>query len=67
MGSKTVTLQSITKSTEFKGLVCVCCEQYMNRPVTGVHIIDNPDTRQFHSHVYHPYTLLQGMHVQRSV
>ena len=47
MGSKTVTLQSITKSTEFKGLVCVCCEQYMNRPVTGVHIIDNPDTIRF--------------------
>lgn len=47
MGSKIVTLQSIAKSTEFTGLVCVCCEQYMNRPITGVHIIDNPDTIRF--------------------
>lgn len=47
MKSGSVTLDTIVKSKEYPGLICVCGESFMNRQITGVHIIDNPDTVRF--------------------
>ena len=48
MVNEAVTLINICKNSEFTGLSCVCGENYMTRQITGVHIIDNPDTVRFY-------------------
>lgn len=47
MNQAIVSLNCLLSAKEMDGFSCVCCQQFLNRRITGVHIIDNPDTVRF--------------------
>lgn len=47
MNHSIVSLKSLLENKELEGLDLICGQEYLNRKITGVHIMDNPDTVRF--------------------
>ena len=47
MNKEYITIEKILKISELKEMKQICCEEDITKEVTGIHIMDNPDTVRF--------------------
>lgn len=70
MGKK-VTLRSILENSEFSGITCICCEDRLDNVVSGIQIMDNPDTIKWHKPgdlvLTTGFLLREDMHFRRTL